>query len=167
MISTSFLFFHFHTVLLYFLCIPGLYFDAWMRTLETFACSYRVWVCLYAFYVWFLVYFIGSVLDSLWDACNHVLISIWNPFDLIHLHLSPLTTYEMRLRLINPWFPYSCYVFINFLLYTSLLLCIWLWNVVVCVSPSESISPGIESCGYEVLASKEFLRNILSSFSSV
>lgn len=78
-----------------------------------------------------------------------------------------MTTYEMRLRLINPWFPYSCYVFINFLLYSSLLLCIWMWNVLVCVSPYESISPGIESCGYEVLASKEFLRNILSSLNSV
>ena len=62
MISISCRFFRFHTVPLCFQCILGFCFDAWMWELETFAYSYRIWVCLHAFYTWFLTYFLGSIL---------------------------------------------------------------------------------------------------------
>ena len=165
MISISCLFFHFHTIPLCFLCILVFYFDAWIWALETFADSYWIWVCLHAFYAWFLTYFLGSILGFhmrwLQLCLGFHLKSIWS-----HSHTSQPVDNSWNEALLNkPSGPPILAMFLTTFFYILLCSCVSSCGMfLVRVSPSESTSLGSESCDYEVLASKESLRNILSSW---
>ena len=67
MISISCRFLCFHIILLCLLCIMGFYFDVWMWALEAFAHFYRIWVCLYPFYAWFLTGFSRLYFEILYE----------------------------------------------------------------------------------------------------
>ena len=90
---------------------------------------YRIWVHLHAFYVWFLTYFLGPVWDFIWGICCHVLISLWNLFE-IHFWPTPIS------KLVDWNMKHGLYGFILFLpivLYFAVFPCSW-YSSMVCIS---------------------------------
>ena len=94
-----------------------------------FLLLYRIWVHLHAFYVWFLTYFLGPVWDFIWGICCHVLISLWNLFE-IHFWPTPifkLVDWNMKCGL------YGFILFLLFVLYFVVFPYSWYLSM-VCIS---------------------------------